>query len=245
MTGEWPAARDVLVAPTPVPSTVPLWHCPAQILAPPTSTLIWCHHPSPPCSYDWNQLTTVAWNDDPRLMCTAHAAGARVVLDGRGANSPELYASPAARTAWIADRVRYARERHLDGINFDLVGGWAPCSRCAAHAHITFNMHRVFTPGCAHQVFGVLASKSGDPGAGMLHPLAQPCVRCWCAGGPPAGGRPAGSAVHRAGGRGGGGLPCRHPGLAGGLPRARRAWSVSQLSRRQRAGNHALPARTT
>lgn len=55
-------------------------------------------------------------------MCTAHAAGARVVLDGRGANSPSVYANATARAAWIAGRVRYALERHLDGINFDLVG---------------------------------------------------------------------------------------------------------------------------
>ncbi|KAL4440207.1 hypothetical protein ABPG75_003208 [Micractinium tetrahymenae] len=76
--------------------------------------------------YDWSQLTTVAWNDDPQLMCTAHAAGARVVLDGRGADSPVLYANATARAEWISDRVRFAQERHLDGINFDLEDPIAP-----------------------------------------------------------------------------------------------------------------------
>ncbi|GAB4818243.1 hypothetical protein N2152v2_005289 [Parachlorella kessleri] len=70
--------------------------------------------------YDWTQLTTVAWNDDPDLTCKAHSAGARVVLDGRGANSPSVYGNRTARRAWLAGQVRLALDGNLDGVNFDM-----------------------------------------------------------------------------------------------------------------------------
>ncbi|KAI3428045.1 hypothetical protein D9Q98_006431 [Chlorella vulgaris] len=70
--------------------------------------------------YDWDQLTTVAWNEDPALMCAAHAAGARVVIDGRSANPVAVYGNRTARAAWVAEQVQHAVEAHLDGINFDL-----------------------------------------------------------------------------------------------------------------------------
>lgn len=81
--------------------------------------------------YDWSQLTTAAWNDDPALMCAAHAANARVVLDGRGANAPAVYANRTARAEWVADQLTRALHGHLDGINFDLVGAacHVPCTR--------------------------------------------------------------------------------------------------------------------
>lgn len=75
-----------------------------------------------PCRFDWSQLTTVAWNEDPALMCAAHAAGARVVLDGRGANPAAVYGNRTARRAWLDAQVQRAVAEHLDGINFDLVG---------------------------------------------------------------------------------------------------------------------------
>lgn len=56
-------------------------------------------------------------------MCAAHAASARVVLDGRGANAPAVYANRTARAEWVADQLPRALQGHLDGINFDLVGG--------------------------------------------------------------------------------------------------------------------------
>ena len=78
----------------------------------------------PPHRYDWSQLTTVAWNEDPALLCAAHAAGARVVLDGRFDPAAVLH-SAEARTAWVAAQLGKARQLHLDGVNFDLVGsGW-------------------------------------------------------------------------------------------------------------------------
>jgi len=71
-------------------------------------------------SYDWSHLTTVAWNEDPALLCAAHAAGARVVLDGHF-NPHAVLGSAVARTAWVAAQLDKARRLHLDGINFDLV----------------------------------------------------------------------------------------------------------------------------
>ena len=35
--------------------------------------------------YDWDVVTTVAWNTDPQLMCYAHSRGVRVVLSAGGA----------------------------------------------------------------------------------------------------------------------------------------------------------------
>lgn len=82
-------------------------------------------HTRPPLlpitSYDWSQLTTVAWNEDPALLCAAHAAGARVVLGGRFQPSTVLH-SAEHRTAWVAAQLGKALRLHLDGINFDLVG---------------------------------------------------------------------------------------------------------------------------
>lgn len=49
--------------------------------------------------YDWDQLTTLAWNDDPRLMCLAHAKGARVVLDGRSGTAN--LSNATARSEWV------------------------------------------------------------------------------------------------------------------------------------------------
>ena len=63
----------------------------------------------------------MAWNEDPALMCAAHAAGARVVLDRRGADARGVYVNRTARAAWLAERVQHALRHHLDGINFDLV----------------------------------------------------------------------------------------------------------------------------
>lgn len=47
--------------------------------------------------------------------------GARVVLDGRGANPPSVYGNKTARTAWLQQQVDLAVEHGLDGINFDMV----------------------------------------------------------------------------------------------------------------------------
>lgn len=91
-------------------------------------------------AYDWNILTTLAWSDDPELVEVAHRHGAhqpprdpsqntshppvtgvRVVLDGRGANSPSIYGNKTARTVWLSQSLDTATRVGLDGINFDMV----------------------------------------------------------------------------------------------------------------------------
>ena len=53
-------------------------------------------------AYDWDQLTTVAWNTDPALMCLAHAHGARVVLNANVNNASWLTDS-TARERWVSE----------------------------------------------------------------------------------------------------------------------------------------------
>ena len=78
---------------------------------------------------DLSRVTTIAWLNDPKLMCAAHKAGARVVL---AAPQPEtvLAANASARAAWVAKAVSAVVNAHADGMTFD----WeSPCAAgCAA-----------------------------------------------------------------------------------------------------------------
>lgn len=51
--------------------------------------------------YDWSQLTTVAWNKDPELMCTAHSHGARVVLNAE-VGTADWLTDADARAGWVS-----------------------------------------------------------------------------------------------------------------------------------------------
>jgi len=74
-----------------------------------------------PVEYDWNVLTTVAWRADPRTVAAAHAAGARVDLDGRtGAAEVVLNGSVADAAAWVLRTAGEVVRLGLDGVNFDL-----------------------------------------------------------------------------------------------------------------------------
>tara|TARA_B100000524_G_C23628163_1_gene362225 strand:+ start:62 stop:1213 length:1152 start_codon:yes stop_codon:yes gene_type:complete len=80
---------------------------------------------------DWTRVTTVAWAADDRLMCDAHAAGARVIM---AAPKPQLAltSNRSARAIWVADAVRRVRFNWLDGIVFD----WEePCEAGAPSQH--------------------------------------------------------------------------------------------------------------
>ncbi|ELT97583.1 hypothetical protein CAPTEDRAFT_226035 [Capitella teleta] len=70
-------------------------------------------------SYDWDCVTTIvaAGYLDDELMCFAHSKQARVVFI---ANFPvQNLTSEAARHQWVAEKVQYAKENFLDGINVD------------------------------------------------------------------------------------------------------------------------------
>lgn len=74
---------------------------------------------------DFTRVTTVAWAGDPKLMCAAHKAGARVVM---GAPGPEkVFTSNAtARAEWVEDAVKAMTTNHMDGIVFDWESPCAP-----------------------------------------------------------------------------------------------------------------------
>ncbi len=50
--------------------------------------------------YDFSYLTTVAWNTDPALVCTAHQHGARVVLNA-GIADLTAFTEATERAVWI------------------------------------------------------------------------------------------------------------------------------------------------
>jgi di-N-acetylchitobiase len=82
--------------------------------------------------YDWSQVTTVAWQMDPELLCLAHRHQARVVLNaGDFGDYVHHMASKEARARWIAAVVDKLQATHMDGINFDLEMEMAPGSELA------------------------------------------------------------------------------------------------------------------
>jgi len=67
---------------------------------------------------DFSRVTTVAWPNDPQLVCAAHARGARVVMAAPG---PEkVFGAPAAAKAqWVAATVAAVQAGFFDGVTFD------------------------------------------------------------------------------------------------------------------------------
>eukprot|EP01060_Flectonema_neradi_P012485 TRINITY_DN19295_c0_g1_i1.p1 TRINITY_DN19295_c0_g1~~TRINITY_DN19295_c0_g1_i1.p1 ORF type:complete len:403 (+),score=79.68 TRINITY_DN19295_c0_g1_i1:53-1210(+) len=67
---------------------------------------------------DWNQVTTVAWDVDPDLICLAHSHGARVV-----ASTPRFSLTMAenqtALTEWVNSVVTLVKGNFIDGVVFD------------------------------------------------------------------------------------------------------------------------------
>jgi hypothetical protein len=51
--------------------------------------------------WDWDQLTTVAWNTDPELICLAHQRGAKVVVSAELPANRTLLESAAYRAEWV------------------------------------------------------------------------------------------------------------------------------------------------
>eukprot|EP00045_Choanoeca_perplexa_P003911 m.34335 g.34335 ORF g.34335 m.34335 type:complete len:367 (+) comp12290_c0_seq1:55-1155(+) len=69
-------------------------------------------------TYDWNVLTTVAWNTNKSMLCKAHSHGARVVIQAKDINST-LFADSGMQQVWAQQQLVAAKENFLDGINFD------------------------------------------------------------------------------------------------------------------------------
>ncbi len=54
-------------------------------------------------SYDWQLLSTAAWNTDPGLVMTAHKHGRKVELNAGAVG--EVMKTEEARMAWIHSKV--------------------------------------------------------------------------------------------------------------------------------------------
>eukprot|EP00405_Crypthecodinium_cohnii_P028818 CAMPEP_0206504696 /NCGR_PEP_ID=MMETSP0324_2-20121206/55654_1 /ASSEMBLY_ACC=CAM_ASM_000836 /TAXON_ID=2866 /ORGANISM="Crypthecodinium cohnii, Strain Seligo" /LENGTH=536 /DNA_ID=CAMNT_0053993945 /DNA_START=74 /DNA_END=1680 /DNA_ORIENTATION=- len=67
-------------------------------------------------TWDWSKITTVAWSNEPDMICQAHAVGARVIA----AAPPILFSDSAeARKRWIDDLIASLKEHFMDGVTFD------------------------------------------------------------------------------------------------------------------------------
>ena len=51
--------------------------------------------------WDWSQLSTVAWNTDPALICKAHQHGAKVVANAELPANRSLLESTSFRASWV------------------------------------------------------------------------------------------------------------------------------------------------
>jgi len=80
---------------------------------------------------DFTRVTTVAWASDPKLMCAAHKAGARVVMSAPGPEKA-FTSNASARAGWVEGAVKAMATNHMDGIVFD----WeSPCAPGAPEQH--------------------------------------------------------------------------------------------------------------
>ncbi|KAE8888760.1 hypothetical protein PF005_g1898 [Phytophthora fragariae] len=68
--------------------------------------------------YDWDQLTTVAWNEDKELLCHAHSKGVKVVIKHNFDNVDQL-CNATARQDWIKATYTQIVENYADGVNID------------------------------------------------------------------------------------------------------------------------------
>ncbi|CAI5735134.1 unnamed protein product [Peronospora destructor] len=70
--------------------------------------------------YDWEQLTTVAWNEDKQLLCHAHSKGVKVVLKHNFDDVDQL-CNRTARQDWIMVAAYFKIvENYADGVNIDI-----------------------------------------------------------------------------------------------------------------------------
>eukprot|EP01062_Namystynia_karyoxenos_P031007 TRINITY_DN23034_c0_g1_i1.p1 TRINITY_DN23034_c0_g1~~TRINITY_DN23034_c0_g1_i1.p1 ORF type:complete len:386 (+),score=127.67 TRINITY_DN23034_c0_g1_i1:73-1158(+) len=70
-------------------------------------------------NYDLTRVTTIAWRSDPDLVCAAHRAGVRVLLQAKPPISDAWLANASARSEWVAAHVAEAKAKFVDGTNFD------------------------------------------------------------------------------------------------------------------------------
>ncbi len=65
-------------------------------------------------TYDWDVVTTIAWVNDPKVMCKAHAEKVRVI--GTPPNGMPFSPDPAVRSAWIEIAINQTKANFQDGM---------------------------------------------------------------------------------------------------------------------------------
>ncbi|CEG46320.1 Di-N-acetylchitobiase, putative [Plasmopara halstedii] len=68
--------------------------------------------------YDWDQLTTVAWNEDKNLLCHAHSKGVKVVVKHNFDDMNQL-CNISARQEWVQATYYKIVKNYADGVNID------------------------------------------------------------------------------------------------------------------------------
>ncbi|CAI5711035.1 unnamed protein product [Hyaloperonospora brassicae] len=68
--------------------------------------------------YDWDALTTVAWNEDKQLLCHAHSKGVKVVVKHNFDDVLQL-CNGTARQDWIKAAYSKIVLNYADGVNID------------------------------------------------------------------------------------------------------------------------------
>ncbi|ETW00871.1 hypothetical protein H310_07391 [Aphanomyces invadans] len=80
--------------------------------------------------YDFDTLTTIAWNLDKDLLCYAHARQVKIVIQHNFDQADRL-CDPAARADWIEATYTSIVENYADGVNIDteveMSGSTAKC----------------------------------------------------------------------------------------------------------------------
>ncbi|TMW57473.1 hypothetical protein Poli38472_003398 [Pythium oligandrum] len=107
--------------------------------------------------YDWEKVTTVAWNVDKELMCHAHSKGVKIVVKHNFDDTDKL-CDAGARRQWIQDTYEMIVSNYADGVNIDtekpMYGNTARCQTqlvrelrtelnrhpLTRHAQITFDV---------------------------------------------------------------------------------------------------------
>lgn len=80
--------------------------------------------------YDWDQVTTIAWNEDKKLLCHAHSKGVKVVVKQNFDEVNQL-CNVSARQEWIQNAYNKIVVNYADGVNIDtekpMLGATAQC----------------------------------------------------------------------------------------------------------------------
>nr|CCA27450.1 DiNacetylchitobiase putative [Albugo laibachii Nc14] len=82
--------------------------------------------------YDWDQVTTIAWDEDKRLVCHAHKKGVKIVVT-LGFDNFDKICDHETRQVWIRRVYEKIVTNYADGFNFDIE---KPSSGAKSHCYV-------------------------------------------------------------------------------------------------------------